>query len=136
MAQLFEGHLRRVVGHIDRHLQGIEKVVRHNRGAAVARIYVDLAVGQVSDAFDLRARQQVEFLVVELGDVGDRRLRPCEKVLLLGVIEDVCRDDGKVDPAQKSEIDEVCERSVAEHRDHTPCRSVVDDVGEVLGDAR
>jgi hypothetical protein len=77
----------------------------------------------------------VEFLVVELGDVGDRRLGPCEKVLLLGVIEDGRGDDSDVDAAQKSEIDKVCERSVTEHRDHTPCRPVVDDVCEILGDA-
>src|SRR5262249_23854659 len=101
---------------------------------AVAYIDIDLPIGQIPDAVDLGARQQMEFLVVELGNVGNRRLYPREQLLLPRVIQGVRLEDGNVDAVEKCEISEVRQRPCADHRPQATGCPVIDDICEILGD--
>jgi len=70
-AQLFEPNLLIVVGRCDGNLQKVEEPSRCDSGTAAAQIDVYLLVGEVCDTLDILPREQMELLVIELGDVGD-----------------------------------------------------------------
>ena len=77
----------------------------------------------------------MELLVVELGDIGDPVFDAGEEVLLPCIIENVRLQDRHVDAAQQLEVGEVLQRSFADDRQYPPRRPVVDDIGEILGNA-
>ncbi len=66
---------------------------------------------------DVGARQQVKLLIVELGHIGERAVDPPNRVLLPRVVEDIGLHDRKVDAAQRLQVDDILQRSLAEDRD-------------------
>ena len=135
LAELFERYLLIVIGRRHRDVQKLEEPPGRNRGAGATQIDVHLLVCQVCNTLDVAPGEQMELLVVELGDVGDPGFESREQTLLSRIIEHVGLKDGHVDAAQQLEVGDVLQRSLADDRQHPTCRPVVDDIGEILGDA-
>ena len=70
-AQPFERNLLVIVRGDDRYLEKVEQSGRRDRGAGAAQIDIYLLIGEVCDSLDVLPGQQVKFLVVKLGNVGD-----------------------------------------------------------------
>ena len=100
LAELLERHLLIVVGGRHRDIQKIEEPACRDRGAGAPQIDVHLLVCQLCDAFNVAPSEQMELLVIELGDISDPAFEAGEIVLLARVIENIGLQDGHVDPAQ------------------------------------
>ena len=106
---------------VDRQL--VEDDAGGHEGAAALGAEVDPLAAQVVDRGELVARQQMDLLVVELGDVGDLLLDPGVQVGALVEVEDVRLHDRDVDAAQQQQILDVAHRALADHRQHPGGRS-------------
>src|SRR6267378_1201927 len=135
LAQFVERHFLIIVDGRDRYLQQIEKPGRGDRGAGATQIDIDLLVGEVRHRFDVLASEEMELLVVELGDVGSPIFETREQILLPRIIEHVYLQYGHVDAAQQFEVRQVLQRPLADDRQNPPRRTIIDDIGEILGDA-
>src|SRR5262245_5889454 len=97
-AELLERYFLVVIGRHNPDVQQIEQAPRRNRSAGAPQIDVYLLVGQLCDAFDLAPGEQMEFFVIEFGNIGNPAVESGEKVLLLGIVEDIGLQDGHIDP--------------------------------------
>ncbi len=77
----------------------------------------------------------MELLVIELRDVGGPIFETWEQVLLPCIIEQVYLQYGHVDAVQQFEVRKALQRPLADNRQHPPRRPIIDDIGEILGDA-
>lgn len=121
-------------GHLDVEPELIEDDVRGHEGAAAFGAEIDLAAAQLVDRGEDVAREDVDLLVVQFGDVGDLILDAGIEILAPVEFKDVRLDDRNVDAAQQQEILDVAHRALADHRQHAQVVAVVESVGEIRGD--
>src|SRR6202040_1669994 len=105
--QFVERDFLAVVRYRHRQLQHLEQPGGGDRGAAAAQIDIHLLVGEVGEFADVRAGQQVKFLVVEPRDVSQRQLDARPQPLLFRVFEHVGLHDRHVDAAQVFEVGQI-----------------------------
>ena len=74
----------------------------------------------------------MKFLIVELGDIGQRALNPGGKVLFADIVEHIGGHDREIDAAKIFKVGDVLQTALAEHRHDASRRAVIDDTGDLL----
>ena len=75
---------------------------------------------KIRNTFDLWARQQMELLIVNAGDVGERGIYRGDQPLLFRVFEHIGLQNGLADAAHVFEIAQVLQGSLVDNRHYAP----------------